>query len=161
MHRGEVTYLKTRNKEVLSFYLNSKSYFSDGLVKPKSCDTFQDVFSGALNSCNLKDRYFSPLGSHRICKTRNTVQSFIEWGGKKKKGSHQKKQAKPNGRARRARNGKRCRDLEAAGWNEGMRAVRVKRHQSGKVIHRRTGGNGGRRKWEGDSCREGERKGQK
>lgn len=86
--------LKTRNREVLSFHLNLKLYFSDDLVKPKSCDTFQDVFSGALNGCNLKDRYFSSLGSHRICKTCNSGQSFIEWGGKKKKGSYQKNPGK-------------------------------------------------------------------
>lgn len=65
---GSYPELKTRNKEVLSFHLNSKLYFSDGLVKPKSYDTLQNVFSGALNGCNLKIRYFSSLGWHRIWK---------------------------------------------------------------------------------------------
>lgn len=85
--------LKTRNKEVLSFHLNSKSYFTDGLVKPKSCVTCQDVSSGALNGCNLKDRYFSSLSLHRICKTYNSGKSFIDWEGKKE-GNHSKKTSK-------------------------------------------------------------------
>lgn len=77
LHSKVLPDLKIRNKERLSFHLNSNFYFSDGLVKLKSCGTIQDVLSGVWGSCNLEDRYFYSLSSHRISKTCNTGQSLI------------------------------------------------------------------------------------
>lgn len=48
LHNVILPDLEMRNKGRLSFHLNSNFYFSDDLVKLKSCGTIQDVISGVL-----------------------------------------------------------------------------------------------------------------